>query len=83
MGYGVLRSIIEIYRGDSDRGTVGPLSTSQFIGAVSLVAAGLLLFSLFKKYKADPTALRLWERPLPVSAEPSPTRSGRRKRKRH
>jgi phosphatidylglycerol---prolipoprotein diacylglyceryl transferase len=83
MGYGVLRSIIEIYRGDSDRGTVGPLSTSQFIGAVSLVAAGLLLFSLFKKYKADPVALRLWEQPLAVPAEPGQARSGRRKRKRH
>jgi len=81
VGYGVLRSIIEIFRGDSDRGTVGPLSTSQFIGLVSLVAAGALLFSLFKKYKADPIALRLWEQALPVPAETSQARSKRRKRK--
>jgi len=82
MGYGILRSIIEIYRGDSDRGTVGPLSTSQFIGALSLVASGLLLFSLFKRYKADPTVLRLWEQPLPVPADSGQARSPRRKRKR-
>ena len=80
-GYGVLRSIIEIYRGDSDRGTVGPLSTSQFIGLVSLVAAGSLLFFLIKRYRADPSALRLWEQQLPVAAESGPARSSRRKRK--
>ena len=80
-GYGVLRSIIEIYRGDSDRGTVGPLSTSQFIGLISLVGAGSLLFFLIKKYKADPSALRLWEQPLSVAAESGPARPGRRRRK--
>jgi prolipoprotein diacylglyceryl transferase len=82
MVYAVLRSIIEIYRGDSDRGTVGLLSTSQFIGLVSLVAAGALLVVLIKKYKADPTALRLWEQPLPVAAESGQARGPRRKRKR-
>ena len=83
VGYGVLRSIIEIYRGDSDRGNVGVLSTSQFIGLVSVIAAGTLLYFLFKKYKTDPTALRLWEQPLAVPSETSPARSNRRKRKQH
>ena len=32
LGYGIMRPIIEIYRGDDDRGSVGTLSTSQFIG---------------------------------------------------
>lgn len=85
MGYAVLRSLIESYRGDSDRGTVGPLSTSQFIGAVSLVAGGVLLFFLVRKYRSDPSALRLWERPLAVSTEAAAARaprSQRRKRKR-
>ena len=81
MGYGILRSIIELYRGDSDRGTVGPFSTSQFIGLVSTVAVAFLLFFLLKRYKADPTAMRLWEQPLPVPAESGQSRATRRKRK--
>lgn len=81
-GYGVLRSIIEIYRGDSDRGAVGPLSTSQFIGVLSVVAGGVLLYFLVRKHRADPNATRFWEQPLPVSAAESSARGARRKRKR-
>jgi len=81
VGYGVLRSLIEVFRGDSDRGTVGPLSTSQFIGMVSLIAAGTLLYFLIKRFRADPTALRLWEQPLTVPVETAPVRGPRRKRK--
>ena len=82
-GYGILRSIIEIYRGDADRGSVGPLSTSQFIGILSVVAGAFLLYALLRKHRADPTALRLWEQPLP-SAPQSPVsgHASRRKRKR-
>jgi phosphatidylglycerol:prolipoprotein diacylglycerol transferase len=40
--YAVLRSIVEIFRGDVDRGFVGPLSTSQFI-SLFVFAAGLLI----------------------------------------
>src|SRR3954447_21696240 len=43
IGYGVLRSIIEIFRDDSERGTVGPLSTSQLIGLTSAVLGVILL----------------------------------------
>jgi len=83
LGYGTLRPIIEIFRGDSDRGNVGALSTSQFIGIVSAVASVVLLVSLLRKYKADPAGLRLWEQPLPVAAEAvSAARSQRRRRKR-
>ena len=82
VGYGVLRSLIEVYRGDADRGSVGPLSTSQFIGLVSVVAGAVLLFFLLKRYRADPTALRLWEKPLAVAAKPAPQRGPRRKRRR-
>lgn len=42
VGYGILRPIIEVFRDDEDRGSVGPLSTSQFIGIVSVVFAGAL-----------------------------------------
>jgi len=82
IGYGVLRSIIEIFRGDGDRGAVGPLSTSQFIGVVSVVAGGGLLVALLKKYRANPAALRLWEIPLQVPTKAAVTRASRRRRKR-
>jgi prolipoprotein diacylglyceryl transferase len=82
IGYGVLRSVIEIYRGDSDRGFVGPLSTSQFIGLISVVAGVLLLVFLVRKHRADPSALRLWEIPLQPPAKASSSRSVRRRRKR-
>ena len=39
MGYGVVRAMIEIVRADPQRGWVGPLSTSQFIGLVTAAAA--------------------------------------------
>ena len=44
IGYGILRPIIEAYRDDDQRGSVGPLSTSQFIGLTSVVLGiGLLV----------------------------------------
>ena len=83
LGYGILRPIIEIYRGDADRGSVGPLSTSQFIGITSVAAGLALLYFLLKAYRADPAALRLWERPLATAASPSGSvRGSRRKRRR-
>jgi phosphatidylglycerol:prolipoprotein diacylglycerol transferase len=81
MGYGVARPIIEIYRGDSDRGNVGPLSTSQFIGIVSAVAASTLLYFLLKKYRQDGSAMRLWEQPLPVVGQSTKAKPARRKRR--
>lgn len=40
VGYPVLRSFTEIFRGDAERGFVGPLSTSQFI-SIPLFLIGL------------------------------------------
>ncbi|MGD0838350.1 MAG: prolipoprotein diacylglyceryl transferase [Polyangia bacterium] len=67
LGYGTLRPIIEVYRGDSDRGSVGPLSTSQFIGISSVVLGLVLLATLLRKSKLDPEGARLWERPVSVA----------------
>jgi phosphatidylglycerol:prolipoprotein diacylglycerol transferase len=82
-GYGILRSIIEIYRDDDDRGWVGPLSTSQFIGIVSTLLAIVLLVKLYQKYRQDPASIRLWEQPLavtaPVEAAPAPRARKRRR----
>jgi phosphatidylglycerol:prolipoprotein diacylglycerol transferase len=83
LGYGVLRSIIEIYRDDDDRGGIGALSTSQIIGITSSVLAIALLVKLYQRYRQDPASLRLWEQPLavgaPVEAESAPRARKRRK----
>jgi phosphatidylglycerol:prolipoprotein diacylglycerol transferase len=44
MGYAVLRYLIEIVRADPYRGSVGPLSTSQFIAVATFLAAAALLY---------------------------------------
>jgi prolipoprotein diacylglyceryltransferase len=69
LGYGILRPIIEVYRGDDDRGSVAGLSTSQFIGLASVVAGLALLVALVKRYRTDPAAARLWEIPLASQAQ--------------
>ena len=71
IGYGLLRPIIEAYRDDDQRGSVGPLSTSQFIGITSVVLGLALLVYLWKRYREDPESLRLWERPLEAAAVPT------------
>jgi len=80
LGYGILRPIIEVLRDDDQRGNVGPLSTSQFIGAVSVILGLTLLWHLVKKYRQDPEGSRLWLRPIPAADGPSvyeePTRVG-------
>jgi prolipoprotein diacylglyceryltransferase len=73
IGYGILRPIIEVYRDDKQRGMVGPLSTSQFIGLTSVVLAIGLLVHLIKRYRRDPQGARLWEAPAEAAvAVPSP-----------
>ena len=49
VGYGVWRFIIEFFRSD-DRGAVGALSTSQFIG-IFIVLAGAALLLLVRRGK--------------------------------
>jgi phosphatidylglycerol---prolipoprotein diacylglyceryl transferase len=80
LGYGILRPLIEIYRGDDDRGNVGSLSTSQFIGIASVLAGIGLLIVLLKKYRANPGAMRFWESPVPVPAKAEEERPQRRRK---
>ena len=42
--YSIGRFILEFFRGDLERGSVGALSTSQFI-SIFILAAGLLLLA--------------------------------------
>ncbi len=63
LGYGIMRPLIEIVRDDDQRGNVGALSTSQFIGIVSVVLGSALLIALVRRYRRDPNSLRLWEIP--------------------
>lgn len=44
--YSVGRFVLEFFRGDLERGTVGILSTSQFIGIFTGIAGGILLWAV-------------------------------------
>lgn len=61
MGYAVLRYYVENLRADEQRGSIGPLSTSQAIGVATFSAGALLLVWLYSRYRKDPESLRLWE----------------------
>jgi phosphatidylglycerol:prolipoprotein diacylglycerol transferase len=71
MGYGVLRYYVEVLRADEQRGSIGPLSTSQFIGVTTFAAGAALLAWLFARYRRDPQAMRLWENGLAIAGAPS------------
>ena len=68
LGYGIMRPLIEIVRDDDQRGNVGALSTSQFIGIVSVVLGIGLLIALVRRYRRDPDSLRLWLTPTLATA---------------
>ena len=88
LGYGIMRPLIEIVRDDDQRGNVGALSTSQFIGIVSVVLGLGLLVALIRRYRRDPDSLRLWLTPTLATAngadEPAPAvaRAASKRRKR-
>jgi hypothetical protein len=59
-----------VLRDDEERGNVGPLSTSQFIGMVSVVLGVALLLHLLRQYRRDPEGSRLWQQPAIVGGAP-------------
>lgn len=71
LGYGLLRPLIELLRDDDQRGNVGPLSTSQFIGLTSVALGSALLIHLLRRYRRDPESSRLWLRPALATASAS------------
>lgn len=66
LGYGLLRPLIEVLRDDDERGNIGPLSTSQFIGLTFVILGTALLLHLIRLYRRDPASMRLWEQPAVV-----------------
>ena len=49
--YSIGRFVIEFFRGDIERGSVGILSTSQFISIFTAIAGAILLLTVCEKYK--------------------------------
>ena len=89
--YSVVRFLIEFLRGDSDRGFVGPLSTSQVIGLVALAAVLALHKGLARRglggpaVPADVVTSYDLDAPKPAAKAPAPAReprNGHPKRKR-
>jgi phosphatidylglycerol:prolipoprotein diacylglycerol transferase len=80
LGYGILRPLIEVVRDDDQRGNVGSLSTSQFIGIASVVLGVVLFVSLLRKYRRDPDSLRLWQH-VPAEAKAKVEEGGGSKRR--
>jgi prolipoprotein diacylglyceryl transferase len=74
LGYGILRPLIETVRDDEDRGVYTlpfahlSLSTSQIIGAVSVILGLALLVHLVRRYRRDPEGSRLWLQPAEAAA---------------
>ena len=54
--YGATRALMELLRGDTGRGGVGAISTSQIIGVGTLAAAAVAYHVLAKRAASDPAA---------------------------
>ncbi|MDD5306658.1 MAG: prolipoprotein diacylglyceryl transferase [Deltaproteobacteria bacterium] len=54
--YGLTRFLMEFLRGDTQRGGVGAISTSQIIGLSTLLLSLVFSVILYRKAKADPVA---------------------------
>ena len=86
--YGLTRSLMELVRGDTGRGGLGVLSTSQIVGIstfVAAVAAWILLSRWAKKNPQAAMALGPGAAPIPAPDKPSekkPARKPKAKKKR-
>lgn len=62
MMYGAARIVLELYRGDPDRGFFfhGMVSTAQLIGAVAVVLGVVLLFILPRRGASPPALEKAW-----------------------
>jgi len=53
VGYPIARFITEAFRGDPERGSIGPFSTSQLI-SIFVLAAGVALYAAARRRAGDP-----------------------------
>jgi prolipoprotein diacylglyceryltransferase len=82
MGYAVLRYGVERLRADEQRGSLGPLSTSQIIAIATFLAGAAGLAWIYARYRRAPAELRLWEEGRAVArtqATKAPLPRGRRR----
>jgi prolipoprotein diacylglyceryltransferase len=52
VGYGALRSVIELFRGDASRGSVGPLSTAQCFAIATAAMAAFFVARASRSHRA-------------------------------
>ena len=57
IGYGIIRFICEFFRGDRERGFIGPLSVSQWF-SIAFVCVGIILFVIRFKKVEQPSLLK-------------------------
>jgi phosphatidylglycerol:prolipoprotein diacylglycerol transferase len=58
VGYGLLRFATEVWRGDPQRGAVGPLSTSQLLAVASVALAPIVLLWPRRGARSDQNSRR-------------------------
>jgi phosphatidylglycerol:prolipoprotein diacylglycerol transferase len=80
--YGVTRALMEILRGDTQRGGIGILSTSQIVGIVTFLAALAAWIYLSRRAKEDPeAAMALGPGAVPENAKGDSKKKRRKKRR--
>jgi len=84
MYYGITRTLMEIVRGDTQRGGLGEFSTSQIIGVATFVAAAAAFAFMWKRAQKDPAAAMdlgagAYEEPEPEAGDK--TRKKKRKKR--
>jgi phosphatidylglycerol:prolipoprotein diacylglycerol transferase len=68
MAYAVLRSVTECFRGDGERGGIGPLSTSQLL-SIPLFAVGLWLYVRLSKRAKGASGVTRQEHPAQATSQ--------------
>ena len=86
MYYGITRSLMEMVRGDTQRGGIGEISTSQIIGIATFLAAAVAFVIMWQRAKRDPeAALELgpgaYEEPASEQSDKKRKKKKRKKRK--
>lgn len=72
--YGITRTLMEMLRGDTQRGGVGVVSTSQIVGVATALLAILAWVIMARNAKKDPVAAMAvtWGQPAPSKKSPPP-----------